>query len=189
MGTARCPRQRFESIQETSYRVAATTGVAHMLSSSLQSLHSSYVVGSLANTYSLRGSLLSTTLNKLSLQGVLLWALGHSVRGGQTPSLHSRRCWHLHYIAWLVPFYPAMTWLPWGSPSFLFTGDLNWAVPEGTERLTLSEAVFALLDISETMKVSNTLRESTKIDFKYVLCINSFNPTTTQWNICHYHII
>lgn len=73
-----------------------------------------------------------------------------------------------------------MTWLPWGSPSFFFTGDLNWAVPAGTERLTLSEAVFALLDISETMKVSNTLRESTKIDFKYVLCINSFNPTTTQ---------
>lgn len=98
MGTARCPRQRFESIQETSYRVAATTGVAHMLSSSLQSLHSSYVVGSLANTYSLRGSLLSTTLNKLSLQGVLLWALGHSVRGGAdtVPAFQEMLAFALH---------------------------------------------------------------------------------------------
>lgn len=128
MGTARCPRQRFESIQETSYRVAATTGVAHMLSSSLQSLHSSYVVGSLANTYSLRGSLLSTTLNKLSLQGVLLWALGHSVRGGQTPSLHSRRCWHLHYIAMTGPFLSGYDLAPMGL-SFIF---LHWGSQLGS---------------------------------------------------------
>ena len=74
-----------------------------MLSSSLQSLHSSYVVGSLANTYSLRGSLLSTTLNKLSLQGVLLWALGHSVRGGGTdtvPAFQEMLAFALHSHDW-----------------------------------------------------------------------------------------
>lgn len=73
-----------------------------MLSSSLQSLHSSYVVGSLANTYSLRGSLLSTTLNKLSLQGVLLWALGHSVRRGAdtVPAFQEMLAFALHSHDW-----------------------------------------------------------------------------------------